>query len=250
MTIRLFTLLILLVSTPTWAATAFVQGKGSNSGAAGTTIAVTYDSNITAGNLIVLAVAWNDTTSTASCADGAGNTYTGGPVITDATNLRRIQAFYALNVTGGALTTTCTISSSVSRRGLIVHEVSGAATASALDVAAGQAQQNVTTATDNITSGAATTTQNGDYIFGASADMNLACNTTLPGTGFTDRTYSGCGGIPVISESQIQSAAGSIAATFTCSTGCGGTDDWSTVMMTFKEQTSAARRGLLLGVLP
>jgi len=63
-----------------------------------------------------------------------------------------------------APTVTCTVSSSVARRGLVVVEISGALNSGALDQAVGQSQQNPGTGTDAITSTVVTTTANGAYL--------------------------------------------------------------------------------------
>lgn len=251
-------LLILTVLVGAWlpmqsaeAATAFVQGCGFANGGGSTTIACTMTNPMGAGNTLAVAVAWDTTTETlSSCSDGT-NTYVlvANTLATDATNTNRFQGAYALNGGGATLTITCTISAAVSGRGIVVHEISGTLTSGALDVSIGQNQQNPGTGTDAITSTAVTTTENGDYIFGASNDAVAGCATLSAGTNYTIRTATNCAPLPVSSENQIQSAAGSIAATFT---GGSATDDWSTLIMAFKPAAGVAsnRNLMLMGVGP
>lgn len=179
-----------------------------------------------AGNLIIVFVSTNETGGTIGTPtdnSGAGNTYT--PVAAQRTDEFRVsRMWYTVNgasKAGFAVTVTL---GAAAYGPLFVHEVSGQA-ASPLDVSANNYQDPTGTATDGITSTAATTTTNGQYIFAATHHGSLP--TT--GTGFTtgatlDASSKG------LSEYQVQSSAGSIAGTFTASSDGIG----STWMATFK----------------
>jgi hypothetical protein len=81
-----------------------------------------------------------------------------------------------------------------------------------------------------MTSGSATTSSNGELIYGAGADACNAPATITPGTGFT-ATESGTPGDnqPIYGEYLIQPSAGATAGTFTPA----GTVDAMTGVMTF-----------------
>jgi len=218
------------------AATAFVQSASISEFSSGITDAVTFTRNAKAGNLIAVYVAWTNTTdSLSSVTDSLGNTYT---LVQNPTTLGtqgRAAGAYSKNILGGPCTVTATFSpGAFSARTIIVREISGADSDFPLDGSAAQGQTNPGTGTDAVTSGAITTTANGDYIFAATTDQGQA-STLNPGTGFTGgATFT----FPVggRSEDQIQSAAGSITATFT------NTDsafaDFVTLIMAFKPSAS------------
>ncbi len=211
-------LLILVLQLPSvsWGAAAFVQQCGTGStGSTSTTTSCTFGSNTTAGNAIVGYYAVNDVQANSiTSIAGCGNTYSRPQTLQ--ANSDTSTWFYAENIAGGACTITVTTSGAEPYRSMVVHEVSGVLTSGALDVSASQSVAGSTT-TDSATSGAATTTANGDYIFGAMRVANTLTETVSAGTGFTGRV-TGAGGAdetPYRSEDKIQTSAGSIAATFT-----------------------------------
>ena len=199
---------------------AFVQSKSSlvSSGSA-STVATTFTSNVAAGNLIAVWVTWGSSSATlcSTCVnDSLGNTYT--IVQTVSRSGKRTAMAYAKNIAGGANTVTATFSASISSRGIIVHEISGADPTAPLDGNAGQRQTTPGLGTDAVSSGSFTTTKNGDYIFGVSLQEGSSCAGAAAGTGFTPRETPACvNSMQPISEDKIQSAAGSTAATFTAS---------------------------------
>lgn len=218
-------------------AAAFVTGQKAiaDTGVVfGTTISVAFPSNVTAGNLIC-AQSGNDTSSghlTSSYSDTLSNTY--ATVVVSANNTtagQRIDASYAKNIAGGACTVTANFSGSTLWRHIHVSEYSGLDTTAPLDQSSG----GTGTGTSG-SSGSKTTTTNGQLIYGGSGNgLNTA------GSGFT--TLSTGSSYANMSEYQIQSSAGSIAATFT-----GPSSDYCVVMMTFKAAGAAAasRQSLML----
>src|SRR5207253_3457174 len=70
-----------------------------------------------------------------------------------------------------------------------------------------------TTAANGVTSMAATTTANGDLIFGVAMDDSGSFGTITAGTGFTARATLNAMDMAI--EDAIQATAGSIASTFT-----------------------------------
>jgi hypothetical protein len=218
MMLRLLILLALLfafMSGPSFAAPAFVQSCDFGSdGTTSATTTCTFGSNTTAGNALVGMYTINDgANNTITSISGCGNTYSRPETVQ--ANTDTTTWFYAENIAGGACTVTVS-AGTWGYRTLIVHEVSGVLTSGALDVSVSQALAAGTGA-NAATSGTDTTTVNGDYIFGAVHIANTLTMTVSPGTGFTGRV-TGVGGAdipPYRSEDQIQSTAGSIAATFT-----------------------------------
>ena len=197
---------------------AFVQAK-SNSGAEGTTtIAVTFDSNVVAGNTIVLS--WfndNQTNNLDTVTDNLGNSYAAIDGLNS--NLTDGGSQYAANIVGGSCTVTVTFTGTAGFRGVIAHEISGVST-TPLDVNPAQAQLTPGTGTDAVTSGGDTPSVDGCYIFGATWTTDGATGHSITqGTGFTARqTITDAPNfIKAMSEDQVQAVAASIAATFTIS---------------------------------
>jgi prepilin-type N-terminal cleavage/methylation domain-containing protein len=172
-----------------------------------------FSSSNTAGNTIVAAFSWGYS-FTPSCSDSQGNTYT---VVTnqfDNTNSQSLAICYATNIKAGANTVTATFDGDIGFRRLIIHEYSGIVAASPVDVTASNIA-NGTTAANNITSTAATTTVNGDLIFGATMD-DAGTATITAGTGFTQR--NSVNNKDLVTQDLVQGTAGSIASTMTFGT--------------------------------
>jgi hypothetical protein len=199
-------------------ALADVQAKGNNPGfGAITTVAVTMTSTMTAGNAVVCGVWWLSTSVTLTSVADTANTYT---VINNTVGSSwSASSVYAKNLSA-ASTITATFSGSVNRAGISCREFSGASTSAPLDTSAINSQSFPGTGTDALTSTSFTTTGTGDYIWGATYDTNANSPTFTAGTGFSGgslATGTGAAASGPYSEYKIQSAAGSIAATFTSS---------------------------------
>lgn len=192
---------------------AVVQTIGAGNDASATTIAQSFSANVDGGNLIVVAVTWDSTnTTTATCSDNRGNTYANATSGNNTTLRQAMRVCYAANVAGGPTTVTVTFSATSSFRRIAVSEYSGVATISPVDVT--KTNNGVgTTAVDNVTSTAATTTVNGDLIYGAVMDNDGGASITA-GTGFTERFDTGTG---LAVQDRVQTTAGSIASTHTFS---------------------------------
>jgi glucose/arabinose dehydrogenase/PKD repeat protein len=149
----------------------------------GTLNSLAFKSANTAGNLIVVYLAWTNTNSV-SVTDTGGNVYTsvGGRTTWDNSN-RSSQVFYAKNIAGGSNTVRATFATAISSwAAMYIHEYSGIDKADPLDVSA--VNKGTTAA---MSSGSATTTNANDLIFGAGASGS---NVNQPGTGFTSRSTS------------------------------------------------------------
>ncbi len=210
-------------------ATAYFGG-GSDRRFADTTLTVTINS-IPAGAAIAY---WYDagTTNISSISDGTNNlTLVGSKVTVGGVSG---QGAYMANSPGGNLTFTLTLGASAAGLGMIVHAITGAATASVLD-----ASNAVATAygggTDNI-SVSVTTTQAGDYIFGFDANASQNGAVTA-GTGFAQRVqFAANQGVSQDIESY--GSAGTLSVLFTD----GSFDNHITVVLALK---AAAAGGTL-----
>jgi glucose/arabinose dehydrogenase len=147
----------------------------------GTVDSLAFSSPNTAGNLVVVYVAWSSGTSTATLTDTRGNSYApAAPVMRWNNNTWSSQVFYAKNVTAGSNTVRATFSSAItSFADMYIHEYAGMDRTDPLDASA--AAVGTTTA---MNSGTATTSNANDLIFGAGASTG---NVTAAGTGFTSR---------------------------------------------------------------
>jgi hypothetical protein len=197
---------------------AYVQGATATSNTANSATVLAFGSNVTAGNLLVIAVAWQGN-SAVSATDSRGNAYSVATSAFDATNGQSLAILYAANVATGPTTVTTTYGgASPTVQRLEIHEYSGIATASPLDVTATNSDDGLTVAND-ITSGPATTSvmppvANGSHTLTAVA-RDAAGNTTTS-AGVTV-TVNNVAVPPVISGV----AAGSITAS-------GATITWTT----------------------
>jgi IPT/TIG domain-containing protein len=89
---------------------AFVQAKAATPQTASASVAVTYPVAQTLGNLNLVAVGWNDTTSTVTgITDSRGNSYALAIGPTTGTGLRQ-SIYYAKNIAAGSNTVTVTFS--------------------------------------------------------------------------------------------------------------------------------------------
>ncbi len=184
------------------AAPAFVQG-GNTQVVSGTTASLAFPGANTAGNLIVAYVVW-DNTGTVTVSDTKGNTYTAGTARQTWGNNWSAQVFYASNIAGGSNTVKATFATAITSFGIVyLHEYSGLATASPVDVSA-----TATGTSASMSSGAVSTTSANDLLFAAGASANTV---TAPGTGFTTRLT----GFGNLTEDRLAATTGSYAGTAT-----------------------------------
>ena len=124
----------LLASGPT-----FVQVKSAIPQTASASVALTYTVAQTAGNLNVVVVGWNDTTSTVSMVgDSLGNNYALAIGPTSGTGLRQ-SIYYAAGIKAGSNTVTVRFNQAARYVDVRVLEYSGLDPANPLDVKAGAA---------------------------------------------------------------------------------------------------------------
>jgi hypothetical protein len=204
-----------LTVTPAIVPITFVQAGTATSDTAATSIARAFTANNTAGNLIIVAVSWGDRTAASiNATDTLGNTYFVATNDFDTSNRQGLAILFAPNIRAGANTVTVNFGASNAYRRIVVSEYSGIAASSPLD---GVAKNRAigTTAANAITSTTATTTVNGDLIFGVAMDDSGFFGTITAGTNFTRRAV--VNNIDMATEDRVQATAGSVAATFTFS---------------------------------
>ncbi len=197
----------------------FVQVKAATPQTASASVAVAYPAAQTAGNMNIVAVGWNDTTSTVNTVtDTRGNTYTLAIGPTTGTGLRQ-SIYYAKNIAAGTNTVTVTFSKAAAFVDVRVLEYSGLDTTNPLDKTAGAVGSGTAAS-----SGAATTTAANELIFGAGM---TAAVFTGAGSGFISRIITTPDAD--IAEDRTVSATGSYSATAT-----NNTSNWVMQMATFK----------------
>lgn len=181
-----------------------------------TSISASFPANNTAGNFLIVTGTAARPAGTLTIADTAGDIFTPafGPV-TDTTQNVTAYVWYVPSCKGGPNTVTLTPATAAALE-IHISEWTGLATTSPVDQTV-SATGTGTTAS----SGAASTTVSGELIFG----YTFLLNTAAAGSGFTPMSLVNGD----LDEYQVQSAAGSIAATFTQTSGT-----WFALMATFK----------------
>jgi hypothetical protein len=197
----------------------FVQVKSATPQTNSASVAVTYPVAQTLGNLNIVAVGWNDTTSTVTgITDTRGNTYTLAIGPTTGTGLSQ-SIYYAKNIAAGSNTVTVTFSKAAAFVDVRILEYGGLDTANPLDKSAGAVGSGTTAS-----SGAATTTAANELIFGAG--MTIA-KFTGAGSGFTLRIITSPDAD--VAEDRTVTATGNYSATAPNST-----SSWVMQVATFK----------------
>jgi hypothetical protein len=210
----LFANTALFASGPT-----FVQVKSVTPQTATSSVALTYTLAQTAGNLNVVVVGWNDTTSTVSMVgDSLGNNYVLAIGPTSGTGVRQ-SIYYAAPIKAGSNTVTVRFNQAARYVDVRVLEYSGLDSANPLDVWAGAAGSGTTAS-----SGTATTKSASDLIFGAGT---TAGRFTAAGLGFISRIITTQDGD--IAEDDTVNTTGSYAATAPNSSG-----NWVMQMVAFR----------------
>ena len=200
----------------TSAAISFIQLAAAVPQSSPTSVPVSYGSPQTAGDLNVVVVGWNNSTSTVqSIQDSAGNTYNLAIGPTTGTSLRQ-SIYYASNIKGGSNTVTVTFNQATAFPDIRILQYRGVTT---LDVVAGASGSGTTA-----NSGSATTTAANELIVGANMVSSV---TTGPGAGFTTRIITSPDADIV--EDRVVTSTGSYSATAPLTSG-----DWVMQMVAFK----------------
>jgi hypothetical protein len=211
---------------------AFVQKASNSSQASATTIVVTPGAAMTNGNTVHVAVTSDDTNTTCTLKDNNNVTWTAIDSVDDTPNGVILYTFRSPTggVSGSPTSLTATFGAAVTFRAIGMQEWSGVdVSAAPLDGHDMAVKASSTTPTSN----SITTAANGDAIIGS-----LTCDTTgtvtiTAGTGFTLRNVETT--VPYGDESQIQSSAGAVTASFNFDTSQGSIIS----IVAFKASTSA-----------
>ncbi len=185
----------------------YVQSNYATPQSPQSSVNVTFNSAQVAGDLNVIAVGWNDSTSTvSSVTDSKGNAYVRAVGPTVVSGYLSQSIYYAKNIASagaGANVVTVAFSGAAVASDIRILEYSGADTSTPLDVtAAGNGNSSTSS------SGTATTTTANDLLFGANM---VYTSTSGPGSGFTQRMITSPDGD--IAEDQMVAAVGSYSAT-------------------------------------
>ncbi len=211
----------------------FVQVNYETSNSA-SSLAVPYPSAQTAGNLNVVVVGWNDSTSVvSSITDSKGNTYFRAVGPTVGTKLTQ-SIYYAKNIAAGSNTVSVTFNTTVLYPDVRVLEYSGADKTNPLDVTAAAAGTSVTA-----NSGPASTTSLDELIFGAGTTFN----GSYPGSGFTQRVLTNFGDL---AEDATVTSMGTYSATASLHLSA----PWVTQMATFRGQSATTPAFTVSGISP
>ena len=206
-------------TTSTGGSIAFVQVNAATPQTALASVPVTFNAQQTAGNLNIVVVGWNDTSSTVSgVTDSRGNSYSQAGTMVTGTGIRQ-AIYYAKNIVGGSNTVTVAFNQAAAYVDVRILEYSGIDASNPLDVTAGAAGSGTAAS-----SGAATTTSANELIFGAGTTTNAF---TVAGSGYTMRILTSPD--KDMAEDQVAAAAGSVSAT---ATGLSGA--WIMQMATFR----------------
>lgn len=199
----------------------YVQGAYSTPQSPEATVTVAFPAAQTAGDLNVVVVGWNDSTSTISgVTDTAGNTYTlaVGPTVQSGTATQSI--YYAKNIAGATTdSVTVTFSAAAAYPDIRILEYKGADPSNPVDVTAAASGNSAAA-----NSGSVTTSNATDLIFGA--DL-VQTTTTASGAGFISRLLSSPDGD--IAEDEMVAAVGSYSSSAVLNTG-----QWIMQMVAFR----------------
>jgi IPT/TIG domain len=224
----------LLVVPQVSAGVNFVQMNYQTTASA-SSLATAYLSAQTAGDLNIVVVGWNDTTSAVtSVKDTKGNTYaiaigpTAGMALTQ-------SIYYARNIVSGGNTVTVTFSKAAAYPDLRVLEYSGMDAANPLDVTAAAVGNSLTA-----TSGPAPATSLNELIFGAGMTFG---GYSAAGSGFTKRVITNYGDI--VEDATVLSM-GSYSATASLDASA----PWVMQLAAFRGQSSSAPAFTVSGVSP
>jgi hypothetical protein len=211
----------------------FVQANYKTSNSA-TLMTVPYPSAQTAGNLNIVVVGWNDTTSAVtSITDSEGNTYLPAVGPTAGTKLTQ-SIYYAKNIAAGTNTVSVTFNVAASYPDVRVLEYSGADQVNPLDVTSAAAGTSLTS-----NSGPASITSPNELIFGAGTTFNAY----TPGSGFTQRVLTNFGDI-------IEDATVASIGTYSVTAPLHLSAPWVTQMATFRSQGASTPTFTVNGISP
>jgi hypothetical protein len=193
-------------SPPPPAPIAFVQVAASTTSGTAQSFSATYAKAQRQGDLNVVAVGWNDTTSSiTSVHDSAGNTYQLAVGPTQYAPDLSQAIYYAPNIAShgaGANVVTIDFDASANAIDLRILEYSGLDTSSPLDVTAAQSGRG----SGELSSGTGNTTSDRELLVGAGMTTDIFASA---GPGYTGRSITALGDIV---EDRVVSSTGAYSA--------------------------------------
>ena len=193
--------------TVTTGVISYVQGNYATPQSPQTTVNIPFAAAQSAGDLNVVVVGWNDSTATVSSVkDTLNNSYTLAVGPTVQAGVASQSIYYAKNIAGaaaGANTVTVTFASAAAYPDIRILEYGGADPINPVDVTAASTGNGSTSS-----SGAATTTNPTDLLFGANLVQSI---TTGAGSGFASRLLTQPDGD--IAEDSMVATTGNYSAT-------------------------------------
>jgi hypothetical protein len=186
-------------------------------------VAVAFGSNVTSGDVILVAVSTYDAQTISTPTDTQGNSFT--QVVTAGTSGSAVAAIYVASAKSSAAdTVTCAINSANNIH-CHIYEISGASTTVDKTGSSSQAGTALTVSTSSSTSNA------NDYVFAYFADNHTAATYTVgSGYGDTQASEDTSGGDSGFSEDKVVTATGTQTATATAST----TDTFENLIVTLE----------------
>ncbi len=158
---------------------AFVQVAAKTTSAASSSLSLSFSSNTTAGNLILVGFDFDLNSVPSTVSDSQGNVFTEVGTQLTSPGGARSRVYYAKSIKGGADTITVNLSASSAWIELYITEYSGADAVNPIDAQAGASGSST-----SVSSGSATTTASGDVLYGYCLG-DARCTT---GSGFTTRS--------------------------------------------------------------
>jgi IPT/TIG domain len=197
------------------------------SGASYTSFSATFGASNSTGNAIIIGVTYGNVNPVITATDSQGNTYLQAINTYDPRHNQGSAILYALNIAGGSSNkVTVHFTSSVAYLALGIHEYTGIASSSALDVTSGKTGSGT-----SLSSGSAVTTASGDLIFGCGVEDSTGNGDTFTaGSGFTTRVNLGAAAA-YADEDAIQATPGAMSVTSRLSS---SRRDWIANMAAFK----------------
>ena len=170
-------------------------------------LAVSFTSNVTSGNVILVAESTYDAETLASPTDTIGNTFT--LLVTAGASGDSVVAVYAAtNKSSGADTVTCNDNDASNNLHCNIYEVQG------INTTVDKTGNNTLTSTSQTVSTSAATSNAVDYVFAFFTDNANGANIT-GGPGYGDTELSNDGGDSAFSEDSVVVATGVQTATAT-----------------------------------
>jgi glucose/arabinose dehydrogenase/PKD repeat protein len=201
----------------------FVQVNSTTPQTNQSVVSLPFTAAQTAGNLNILAIGWNDATSTiTSVSDSAGNSYQVAAATSRGIGLSQ-AIYYARNISGaaaGANVITVTFNTAVPFADIRILEYAGLDAINPFDRSASAAGTTTLANSGNVTTTSAT-----ELVFGAGMTIR---SFITPGTGFTTRVITNPDGD--IAEDRFVSSVGTYNATATQYT----TGSWLMQVATFR----------------